>query len=290
MDFGVVTMALGRGTCSFEEGLATYRDIGFASVLLIGIEGAQTVSADGTCPDLMPDTLHSDPDHVRRAVENAGLELESVYFGGRAGWMDLESASGTEKTLANFREFAEGAVRLGCDCLSHAVASCGVTRRPTAEKKQQIQRLSFCMSETARAFAEHGLTLCADLHYKAWLEGLEDCRLFLNSMTSPNAGLLMNTGHLTTAEAYGWLLVREFPDQIPLVGWKDHSLAPDRPKEMLSVELGTGHCPFELYIREFKKRSTPRIHVINCEDAPQGERVEALRRSLAHLKRLWEEE
>jgi len=103
------------------------------------------------------------------------------------------------------------------------------------------------------------------------------------------AGLLMNIGHLTTAEAYGWLLIEEYPDRIPCVGWKDHSLTPDRPKPMYSIELGTGHSPFGLYIREFRKHPAERIHVINCEHVPDPERPAVLQRSFDHLTRLWEE-
>ena len=98
----------------------------------------------------------------------------------------------------------------------------------------------------------------------------------------------MNIGHLTTAQAYGWLLVDEYPDRIPVVGWKDHSLAKDRPSPMWSIELGTGHSPFELYIKRFKQHPGERVHLINCENVPDEERVAVLDRSLKYLRRLWE--
>ena len=98
----------------------------------------------------------------------------------------------------------------------------------------------------------------------------------------------MNIGHLTTAEAYGWLLIDEYPDRIPCVGWKDHSLAADRPKPMYSLELGTGHSPFELYVERFKRHPADRIHVVNCEHVADEARPAALKRSLEHLRDLWE--
>ncbi|NOZ21666.1 MAG: sugar phosphate isomerase/epimerase [Planctomycetes bacterium] len=290
MKFGVVTMALGHEGYSFEAGLAKFREIGFETVLLIGRCGAQQVAADGTSPVIMPDILASDPEHVQRALRNAGLELGSVYFAGKAGWMDIESDEGAKATGAALKEFGEGAVRLGCKVLSHSVPTCGRSKVPTEEKVGPIKRLAACMSETAEAFAEHGLKVCVDVHHKAWVEGLDDCRLLLNSMSSPNAGLLMNIGHLTTTEAYGWLLIDEHPDRIPCVGWKDHSLAPDRPKPMWSIELGTGHSPFELYVRRFKAHPAERVHVVNCENVPDEERPVVLKRSLTYLKQLWEGE
>ena len=251
MKLGVVTMALGREP-SFEEGLATFKSIGFEYLLLIGVSGARPVAPDGTCPDVMPDLLKSDPEHVMTAVRNAGLEIASTYFAGEAGWMDIESDESAARTARRLTEYGSAALALGCRCLAHPVQSCGRTRVPTAEKSGPIERLARCMSEAAEAHREHGLTVCVDVHYRGWVEGLGDCRLLLDSLTSPNAGLLMNTGHLATAEAYGWLLVGEYPDRVPCVGWKDHSLAVDRPQPMYSIELGAGDCPLELYVREMK--------------------------------------
>ena len=98
----------------------------------------------------------------------------------------------------------------------------------------------------------------------------------------------MNIGHLTTVQAYGWVLVGEYPDRIPVIGWKDHSLAQDRPMPMWSIELGTGHSPFELYIKRFKQHPEERVHLVNCENVPDEERVDVLRRSLEYLRSLWE--
>jgi sugar phosphate isomerase/epimerase len=145
------------------------------------------------------------------------------------------------------------------------------------------------MNTIAKEFTNQDLRIGCDIHSTAWIEGVEDCRLLLDSMPCKNAGLLMNIGHLTTAQAYGWILVDEYPDRIPVVGWKDHSLAKDRPRLQYSVELGTGHSPFELYMRRFKQHPSERVHVINCEHIPDGERVAVLRRSLGYLRRLWEQ-
>jgi len=152
MKIGVVTMALGKDF-SFEAGLAKFREIGFDHLLLIGIEGARTVAADGTCPDVMPDILKSDPDHVLRTIANAGLELASVYFAGRSGWMDLESEQGARLTAETLKEYSAAALRLGCNCLSHPVQSCGRSKVPTEEKAGPIKRLAGCMSEAAATFA-----------------------------------------------------------------------------------------------------------------------------------------
>ncbi|MBM4085663.1 MAG: sugar phosphate isomerase/epimerase, partial [Planctomycetes bacterium] len=217
---------------------------------------------------------------------NAGLKIGAVHF---SGAVDVSSDDGAAATILALKKYAECTLALGCNYLTHHVPTCGQLHKPTQEKATEIQRLARIMNAVAEAFAARGLEVGVDIHQTAWVEGLDDCRLLVNSMPCEHAGLLLNIGHLTTAQAYGWLLVDECPNRIPVVGWKDHSLAPTRPRPMWSVELGTGHSPFELYVKAFKRHPAERVHLINCEDVPNEERVNALRRSLAHLRRLWEQ-
>ena len=81
--------------------------------------------------------------------------------------------------------------------------------------------------------------------------------------------------------------MEEYPDRVPVAGWKDHSLAQDRPRPVWSVEHGAGHSPFELYVQRFQKHSRQRLHLINCENVPDEERRGALGRSLNHMRRLF---
>lgn len=285
MKFGAVTHAVGH-TMPFERTLDTIKGLGFDSVLLLTRRDGEPVRADGTCPEPFPDVLRSDPAHLLTAMGNAGLEIGAVHFSGK---IDLTSDAGVEQALPQLREYAQVTLALGCTYLTHPVPGCGRMHVPTEEKVAEITRLAHCMNSTAEAFVERGLKVGCDIHQTAWVEGLDDCRLLIDSMPCANAGILMNIGHLTTAQAYGWLLVDEYPDRIPVVGWKDHSLAPDRPRPMWSIELGTGHSPFELYIRRFKQHPAERVHLVNCENVEDEHRVAALRRSREYLQRLWDE-
>jgi len=284
MEFGAVTHAVGHHL-PFEKMLATIKDLGFDSILLLSNRDAQPVGPDGTSESQFPNLLASDPAHVRKAVDNAGLTIGSVHF---SGTVDIASDEGAESTTEAMKEYAAYTLSLGCKYFTHPVPSCGSLHVPTEEKATEITRLARCMNATAQAFVAEGLKVGVDIHQTSWVEGLDDCRLLLDSMPCENAGLLMNIGHLTTAQAYGWILVDEYPSRIPVVGWKDHTLAKDRPRPMWSIELGTGHSPFELYIRAFKKHPAERVHLINCENVPDEERVETLRRSLIYLRGLWE--
>lgn len=284
MRFGVVTHAVGHHL-SFEETLAVIKVLGFDFILLLTSRGAAPVDAEGRSESPFPNVLDSDPEHLRKAIRNAGLEIGALHFSGN---IDIDSDAGIEPTIAALKEYAAYAVALECKCLTHPVSSCGRSKVPTAEKAAEIKRLALCMNTVAETFIDEGLHIGVDIHHTAWVEGLDDCRLLLDSMLCENAGVILNIGHMTTAEGYGWLLVDEYPNRIPVVGWKDHSLAKDRPRPIWSVELGTGNSPFELYIKAFKRHSAARVHLINCENVPDDERIAVLQRSREYLTKLWD--
>ena len=284
MNFGVVTHAVGHHM-SFEKTLAAIKGLGFDFILLLTSRGAEPVSTQGRSESPFPNVLDSDPEHVRKAIRNAGLEIGALHF---SGDIDIDSDEGIEPTIAGLKEYADYALALECKYLTHPVSSCGRTKMPTVEKAAEIKRLATCMNTVAQTYRDEGLRIGADIHYTAWVEGLDDCRLLLDSMPCENAGIILNIGHMTTAEGYGWLLVDEYPNRIPVVGWKDHTLAKDRPQPMWSIELGTGNSPFELYIKAFKRNPAPRVHLINCENVPDEERIAVLQRSREYLTNLWE--
>ena len=283
MRFGVVTHAVGHHM-SFEKTLAAIKELGFDFVLLLTSRVAKPVNSEGRSESPFPDVLNSDPEHLRKAMRNAGLEIGALHF---SGDIDIDSDTGIEPTIAALKEYAAYALALECKYLTHPVPSCGRAKVPTAEKATKIKRLATCMNAVAATFVDQGLQIGVDIHHTAWVEGLDDCRLLLDAMPCENAGIILNIGHITTAEGYGWLLVDEYPNRIPVVGWKDHSLAKERPRPMWSIELGTGHSPFELYIKAFKRNPRDRVHLINCENVPDEERIAVLQRSREYLTKLW---
>ena len=284
MQFGVVTHAVGHHL-SFEKTLAAIKELGFDFILLLTSRVAAPVRADGKSASAFPNVLDSDPDHVRKAIRNAGLEIGALHF---SGDINIDSDAGIEPTIAALKEYAAYTLALECKYLTHPVPSCGRSKVPTAEKAAEIKRIAACMNAVVEAFMDEGLRMGVDIHHTAWVEGLDDCRLLLDSMPCENAGIILNIGHMTSAEGYGWLLVDEYPNRIPVVGWKDHSLAKDRPRPMWSIELGAGHSPFELYIKAFKRNAGDRVHLINCENVPDAERIAVLQRSREYLTALWD--
>ena len=50
------------------------------------------------------------------------------------------------------------------------------------------------MNTVAETFMDEGLRIGVDIHHTAWVEGLDDCRLLLDSMPCENAGIILNIG------------------------------------------------------------------------------------------------
>ena len=114
------------------------------------------------------------------------------------GTLISSSDAGIEPTVAGLKEYAAYALALDCKYLTHPVSSCGRSKLPTTEKAAEIKRLATCMNTVAETFMGEGLRIGVDIHHTAWVEGLDDCRLLLDSMPSENAGIILNIGHMTT--------------------------------------------------------------------------------------------
>jgi sugar phosphate isomerase/epimerase len=218
-------------------------------------------------------------------VEKAGLRISVLFATPRT---DVSSAAAEASTLASFLQYRDYAARIGCQALgisSPAVAGPGL---PVTEKADQLRRLAGLMNDLAVGAPDGRLSIAVDIHYNSLVESVADALFLVKAMPETRAGLILNVGHLTTAHQEGWRLLEEVPDRVHVIGWKDHSLAPDRPFPMYSVELGTGDTPFERYLGALQGTDALRpVHLVNVEHAPKGAEVPALQRSIAYLRDLW---
>ena len=164
MKFGVVTHAVGHHM-SFEKTLEAIKELGFDFILLLTSRGAAPVSAQGRSESPFPNVLDSDPEHVRKAIHNAGLEIGALHF---SGDIDIDSDEGIEPTIGRLKEYAAYALALECKYLTHPVSSCGRSKVPTAEKMTEIKRLATCVNAVAETFVEGGLQIGVDIHHTAW--------------------------------------------------------------------------------------------------------------------------
>ena len=108
MRFGVVTHAVGHHL-SFEKTLAAIKELGFDFILLLTSRGAEPVNAEGRSESPFPNVLDSDPEHLRKAIRNAGLEIGALHF---SGDIDIDSDAGIEPTIAGLKEYAAYALAL----------------------------------------------------------------------------------------------------------------------------------------------------------------------------------
>ena len=65
---------------SFENTLEAIKEIGFDFILLLTSRAADPVNAEGRSGSPFPNVLDSDPEHVRKAIRNAGLEIGAAPF------------------------------------------------------------------------------------------------------------------------------------------------------------------------------------------------------------------
>ena len=286
---GVVTHAVGHAPLPFRECLGRIAGAGGEHILLLTSPKGPAIRPGGPPPATQfPHILDSDPDEVNRLARAAGLRVSCLYAGGLTR---VESDAALAGSRAALEPYRDQALALGCAGLVLSAQAAEAPGLPLDAKRDSLRRLARLLDALA-AGGQGRLSVSVDVHYRSVVESLDDCRFLAGEVTEPGAGLLLNIGHLTTCRQEGWRLVEEVPQRIPVVGWKDHSLAQGRPADVYSVELGTGDSPFERYIHAFKAPGAAdpeRVHLVNVEHPPAGEEVPALRRSLAWLRRRWPE-
>jgi sugar phosphate isomerase/epimerase len=262
----------------FTDCLQRIRSAGGEHILLLTSPNGPIVRRGDSPGSQFPNLTESDPNAIAELVEAAGLRVSSVLGSPRT---DVSSDEATRTTLDRFLVQRERAEVLG------AAAFCvsAPTRSDDGSSGENIRRLARLMSTLA---AGSQLTVSVDIHMNSLIQTVADCRALVEAMDEPGAGLLLNVGHLTTAQQDGWNLITNYPERIKVIGWKDHSLAEGRPEVVYSVELGTGATPFERYVSTLgePQRSTV-VHLVNVEHPPAGEEVETLRRSIRYWRGLW---
>jgi sugar phosphate isomerase/epimerase len=286
--FGVVTHAVGHDPMPFATCLQRIAAAGGEHILLLTRPNGPVIRAGEPAAAQFPNVVDSDPDELKRVVAAAGLRISSLLPGVPNA---VSSDSAVEETRRALDPYLARAVQLGCTALCISAPRVAAPGLALHDKQADLRRLARLMDSLADG-AGGRLTIAVDVHFHSLVETVDDCRYLVEAQAEQRAGLLLNVGHLTTAGQEGWTLVEQYPDRIHVVGWKDHSLAEDRPSPVYSIELGTGDTPFERYIRAFKSRAVQasgagRVHLVNVEHPPTGEEVPTLTRSIAYIKRLW---
>jgi sugar phosphate isomerase/epimerase len=284
--FGIVTHAVGHEPMPFETCLWLCKESTAEHILLLSNPEAPPVRPGTEVTSHYPNALESDPDALRGMVASAGLGIGGVlpFVRPQAG-TDEEA----ETSLASLAPWVDAAARIGTRNLVLSSPPPPGPDTQHAEKREWLSRMATLMDGLVEASSDPRFTVTVDIHRGALVETVADAQYLVGQAKQERAGLLLNIGHLTTCGQEGWRLVEENGDRIFTVGWKDHSLAEDRPNPVYSIELGTGDSPFERYIRAFKQIDASHVtHFVNVEHPPRGEEVPVLQRSYAYIRRLWE--
>lgn len=283
MKFSAIIHAMtfeGQDSLSLPEACATLRECGFEGVMLMSIPGRPALTAGNIPHACLLDLANSDLDEVKRIVANEGLEIVGLYCSG----IDPSTAEGFQAGVGNLLEGARVAAELGCRHLGHGGGRSPAPGLATEAKLPLVQRLAKIVDAVAAEYDD--MLFAVDAHYHGIVESVADCDRYIDELEHERAGILLNTGHMTTCGQDGWRLIERNPERVPVIGWKDHLPAPDARKPFLSVELGTGDTRLDRYMEAARDQDVDRVHVINVESVSIEDKPEALKASLAYMRAL----
>jgi len=273
----------GDKSVRFSDALQTISECGFEQVMLLSVRNSGPVLQRGVTPNgALVDLTKSDLDVVAGALERAKLQPKVVFAAGT----DPTSSEMMDESVEFLRKVTAAAVELGCRHVGH---SCGRAKAPgmsVAEKQDEIKRMAEIADEVASVTP--AVRFAVDVHYHGVVESVADCEYYIEQLGSRNAGIGINTGHLTTCGQPGWEVAANFPDRTPIIGWKDHFAGTEGERPAASFQLGTAETPFEKYIEVIKPQTTDRAHVITFEDVPADEKKQALLASRLFMEDLWD--
>ncbi|MGE3797045.1 MAG: sugar phosphate isomerase/epimerase family protein [Thermomicrobiales bacterium] len=284
--FGIVTHAVGHPPMPFETALKLIQETTAEHILLLSSPDAPPVKPGVEASSHYPNALESDAELLKSTVANHGLQI-----GGLLPFVRPLAGSDQEanESIDSLTPWVAAAARIGT---SNLVLSSPPPPGPESsfeDKQPLLSRTAGILDALVAVSNDPLFTVTVDIHRGALVETVADAQYLVGQTRKAGSGLLLNIGHLTTCRQDGWRLVEENGDKIFTVGWKDHSLAEDRPNPVYSVELGTADSPFEKYVHAFKQIDSSRVtHFVNVEHPPLGEEVPVLQRSYAYMRNLWQ--
>lgn len=280
---GIISIAaFGENDHKFDEVLSTISgECGFERVMLVSVPAGPVRRRGMTPIGALLNIVDSDHERIGGAVSRAGLEPKVIYAAG----VNVESQRAARKSVEWLRGMAQVAVELDCHFLAHGCNRVVEPGMKLSAKENDLLRLTEIVNEVAVEFPT--VRFAVDVHYHAVVESVADCEYYIEHLAVSNAGVMVNTGHLTTGGQAGWELLEKYPERTPIIGWKDH-VPGDGEQTYRSVELGTGNTPLEKYAAAAKPQTVDRAHCITVEHAPVEQRVAALRASREYMENLWD--
>ena len=287
IEIGTSTHAVagfGPPSKSFDQAVAEAAECGYKHLLLLASEKGPAVDETGTAPEALVDVSRSDLPAILRTVSRHGLRVGCLY----PGFGPDFSPEQAEATIDRLTAYRDMAWRLGCHMMVHSAGQAKSPRLPHEQKRESIRHAAQVMDAVASDAPGAVFKMAVDVHYGGIVETVADCEYLLECAGTQNAGLCLNTGHMTTLGQAGWTLLSRFPERIHVIAWKDHLVGDDLPKPVVSCELGKGRSPFPRYVEAYRSSRCGALHLVTFEDVPFPEKRGALERSRQYLSTLLE--
>lgn len=269
----------GNDIVPFSQALRDIKECGFDSVMLLSHPTWPVLKRGEEPKACLLNLTESDWDLVQAEIAEAGLQTATIFDASIAPQEPEDMAANIDRLRAT----CAVAAALGCRYVGHSAPGAG-PETALAQKQAPFQRLAEVVDTVAHENPQ--TQFAVDVHYGGLIASVADCEYYLQQLAASNAGVLLNTGHMTTCRQRGWELAQKYPDRTPIISWKDHTAGP--PKT--SVQLGTGDTPFEKYVEVIKPQSAERVHTIGVEleQVPLAQRKAALRESRQYLEEVWD--
>jgi inosose dehydratase len=208
------------------------------------------------------------PHELRALLEQAGLELVSVYTGANFVYDEI-----LPDELYRIRRAAEMAATAGAQRLVVG----GGARRAAGTQDTDYERLAAALDRVTDIAEEHGLTASYHPHLTTIVESPDELARLL---PRTRIGFCPDTAHLAAGGGDPAALIRRYPDRIRHVHLKDLRLDP-----FGWLPLGQGVLDLPDIVRAVQESGYDSWLIVEL-DSYDGHPRAAAEQSLAHLRQL----
>lgn len=269
---------LGEDRRPFHDSLQACRDAGYSEISLL-VDPAGPVLRAAQPPSVsFIDVFRSDWAVLRDTLTEYGLTCRHLHAGG----LDVTDASTASQSAATLADFAVMAHNFGAEVMTFGIGPRLPEQIAWEDKLAYLDRAVDAFRQVHDALAGLPIRLGVDIHFRAPVETVRDALYVVDQSGQQQVGLCLNTGHLRSSQEEGWQIIRQRPQSVVVLAYKDHTEA----GSVHSLRLGAGDTPLAEYLRAVAESETSPYQVVSIEHEPWAEKDGAVAASRRHLEQL----
>lgn len=269
---------LGEDRRPFHDSLAACRDAGYSEISLL-VDPTGPVLRAGPPPSVsFIDVFRSDWALLRNTLAEHGLACRHLHAGG----LDVTDMASATQSAAALSDFAVTAHNFGAEVMTFGIGPRLPEQIAWEDKVAYLDRAVGAFRQVHEALAGLPIRLGVDIHFRAPVETVRDALYVVDESGQQQVGLCLNTGHLRSSQEEGWQIIRQRPQSIVVLAYKDHTEA----GSVHSLRLGAGDTPLAEYVDAVAESETSPYQVVSIEHEPWAEKDEAVAASRRYLEDL----